>query len=569
MYANKRLIILVVFTLIIPAYKYFAQTTLPVSAKNGMVVCSDSNASEIGLQILKEGGNAVDAAIAMSFALAVTYPSAGNLGGGGFLLYYRNDGFLTSIDFREKAPLSSSLKMFLDNKGNIRDNSNHDGILSVGVPGTVAGLDFAHKKYGKLPWKKLLAPAINLAENGFHISEHLSNNFKFFRNEFLKYPSSFRVFLKKDRSTYSAGEIWRQPDLARTLKRIQKFGREDFYRGQTAKLISEFMRKNGGLINFEDLKKYNAVERKPIHTTYRGYDVYSMGLPSSGGIVLSEMLNILEGYDLKSLGHNSVLYLHVLTEAMRLAYLDRARYLGDIDSNPNIPVTILCSKEYASRLRSMIPMDKAANSKIEDLEQLPESPHTTHLSVLDSTGNAVSLTYTIEEWFGSKIVVDGAGFLLNNEMGDFNPIPGRTDEKGMIGTKPNLIAPEKRMLSSMCPTIILKDQQPFLLIGSPGGRSIPNTVLQVVLNVIDFNMNISDAISSKRINHQWMPDITFFEEGLFSIDSLKAYENMGHKAEMYKGMSQGEAMGIIFDRKRNMLFGTSDPRSPDGLAIGY
>ena len=329
------------------------------------------------------------------------------------------------------------------------------------------------------------------------------------------------------------------------------------------------MQKNGGLINIEDLRKYITIERKPVHTTYRGYDVYSMGLPSSGGIVLSEMLNILEGYDLKSLGHNSVLYLHMLTEAMRLAYRDRARYLGDADSNPDIPLTRLCSKEYASKLRSITPKDKAGVSRIEDIEQLPEAPHTTHLSVVDSAGNAVSLTYTIEEWFGSKIVVDGAGFLLNNEMGDFNPIPGRSDKKGMIGTKPNLIAPEKRMLSSMCPTIILKNQHPFLLIGSPGGRSIPNTVLQVVLNVIDFNMNIYDAISSKRINHQWMPDITFLEDGLFSIDSLHSYEKMGHKAEMHKGMRQGEAMGIIVDNKSNLLFGASDPRSPDGLAIGY
>ncbi len=569
MRARKGFIVLIVISLIIPACRNYKHTTLPVSAKNGMVVCSDRNASKIGLQILKEGGNAVDAAIAMSFALAVTYPGAGNLGGGGFLLYYRNDGLMTCIDFREKAPLGSNPKMFLDIHGNIRDNSNHEGILSVGVPGTVAGLELAHKKYGKLPWKKLLAPAIRLAENGFYISEHLSNNFNYFKNDFLKYPSSSAVFMKKDNTAYSAGEIWRQLDLAQTLKRIQKFGKEDFYNGKTAELISKFMNKNGGLITLEDLKKYDAIERKPIHTTYRGYDVYSMCLSSSGGIVLSEMLNILEGYNLKSLGHNSVKYLHVLTEAMRCAYLDRARYLGDIDSNPNIPVTMLCSKRYALRLRNMIPIDKAANSKIEDIGQLPEAHHTTHLSVMDSAGNAVSLTYTIEEWFGSKIVVDGAGFLLNNEMGDFNPVPGKTNEEGLIGTKPNLIAPGKRMLSSMCPIIILKDQQPFLIVGSPGGRSIPNTVLQVVLNVIDFNMNISDAISSKRINHQWMPDITFLEEGLFSIDSLQSYKNMGHKTEMYNGTRQGEAMGIVFDRTKDTLFGTSDPRSPDGLAIGY
>lgn len=553
----------------IPFDRNYEQTAKPVSAKSGMVVCSERNASEIGLQILKNGGNAIDAAIAMSFALAVTYPGAGNLGGGGFLVYYRNDGMITTIDFREKAPLSSSAGMFLDEQGNIRDNANHEGILSVGVPGTVAGLELAHKKYGKIPWEKLVAPAIDLAENGFHVSEYLSSDFKYFRDGFLKHPSSFNVFLKKDSSTYSAGEIWRQPDLAKTLKRIQKFGKEDFYNGNIAELIAEFMRKNAGPITLNDLEKYDAVERKPVHCTYRGYDVYSMGLPSSGGIVLSEMLNILEGYDLKEMGHNTVQYLHVLTEAMRLAYLDRARYLGDIDSNPNIPLDMLCSKQYALKLRNMIQMDKASNSKIGDLEQLPEGSHTTHLSVMDSEGNAVSLTYTIEGWFGSEIVVDGAGFLLNNEMGDFNPIPGRTDEKGNIGTKPNLIAPEKRMLSSMCPTIILKDRQPFLIIGTPGGRSIPNTVLQVVLNVIDFNMNISDAISSKRIDHQWMPDITFLEGGVLSTDSLQLYEKMGHKTEADYGMRYSEAMGIVFDRKENTLFGAADPRSPDGLAVGY
>jgi gamma-glutamyltranspeptidase/glutathione hydrolase len=565
----KGLIILTIVALIIPTSRIYEQTAQPVSAKKGMVVCADRNASEAGLKVLKDGGNAIDAAIAMSFTLAVTYPGAGNLGGGGFLLYYRNDGLITTIDFREKAPQGSTPTMFLDEQGNIKDNSNHEGILSVGVPGTVAGLDLAHKKYGKLAWEKLLAPAINLAENGFHVSKSLADNFKYYRNRFLKYPSSFQVFLKKDSSAYSAGELWSQPDLALTLKRIQKSGREDFYTGWTAELIAGFMRKNGGLITLDDLKKYKAIERKPIHSTYRGYDVFSMGLPSSGGIVLTEMLNILEGYDLKELGHNSVRYLHVLTEAMRSAYLDRARYLGDIDFNPGVPLDMLCSKDYATTLRSMIRTDKAGNSKIEDVNQLPEGLHTTHLSVVDSEGNAVSLTYTIEEWFGSKIVVDGAGFLLNNEMGDFNPVPDKTDDRGIIGTKPNLIAPEKRMLSSMCPTIILKDQHPFLIIGTPGGRTIPNTVLQVVLNVIDFNMNILDAISGKRIHHQWMPDTTLFEEGLIPADSLQSYEKMGHKTKTDYDMKLGEAMGIVIDRQRNTLFGASDPRSPDGLAIGY
>ncbi len=461
------LFLISIISLLILSEMNHAQTAQLVSARRAMVVCSDRNASETGLKILKEGGNAVDAATAMAFALAVTYPAAGNIGGGGFLIYFRKDGMITSIDFREKAPLHSDPKMFLDKDGKIKNNSNHEGILSPGVPGTVAGLEMAHKKYGKLKWEKLLEPAVDLAENGFPVSENLSDNFKSVRDKFLKYPSSSKVFLKKDGSSYSAGEIWRQPDLARTLKRIQRFGSEDFYIGETAKLICEFMRKNGGIITPDDLKKYNAVERQPVHGNYRGYDIYSMGPPSSGGIVLTEILNILEGYDLAGLGHDSVRYLHLLTEAMRMANLDRARYLGDIDFNPTIPLNMLCSKEYALKLRNMIQPDKTLNSKIEDAEQVSEGNHTTHLSVMDSKGNTVSLTYTIEGWFGSEIVVDGAGFLLNNEMGDFNPVPGKTDDRGMIGTKPNLIAPGKRMLSSMCPTIILKDKKPFLIIGSP------------------------------------------------------------------------------------------------------
>jgi gamma-glutamyltranspeptidase / glutathione hydrolase len=565
----KILFILIVILLIFPETKNFGQTTLPVSAKNGMVVCSDKNASKVGLEILKGGGNAIDAAIAMSFALAVTYPGAGNIGGGGFILYFRKDGMITSIDFREKAPQGTTSTMYLDEQGNIKNNSNHKGILAVGVPGTVAGLDLAHRKYGKISWEKLLDPAIKLAENGFHISESLAGNFKYFKDEFLKYPSSFKVFIKKDSSTYSGGEIWRQPNLANTLKRIQKSDGKDFYTGKTAELIAEFMRKNGGLITLDDLKKYKAIERKPVHNTYRGYDVYSMGLPSSGGIVLEEMLNILEGYELKDMGHNSVQYLHILTEAMRLAYLDRARYLGDLDFNPDVPLDKLSSKEYAATLRNKIPVGKAAISNIEDVEQLPENPYTTHLSVIDSEGNAVSLTYTIENWYGSKIVVDGAGFLLNNEMGDFNPIPGKTDENGNIGTMPNLIAPRKRMLSSMCPTIVLKDKQPFLIIGTPGGRTIPNTVLQVILNVIDFNMNISESVFQKRIHHQWMPDITFLEEGVLSTDFIQSFEKIGHKTETDPGMNHNEVMGILVDKLRKKIFGESDPRSPDGLAIGY
>jgi len=564
------LIIISIFVLLLlPSGKNHDPQPKPISAKNGMVVCSERNASEVGLKILQKGGNAMDAAIAMSFALAVTHPGAGNLGGGGFIVYYSKDGKITSIDFREKAPLHASAAMFLDKEGNILNNANHHGLLSVGVPGTVAGLEMAHKKYGKMDWKDLLEPAIHLAEDGFYLSEGQAHNFKSVRDRFLEYPSSATVFMKKDRSSYAAGELWRQPDLAETLKRIEKYGKEDFYNGETARLLCDFMQKNGGIITSEDLKKYKAVEREPLHCNYRGYDVYSMGPPSSGGAVITEMLNILEGYNLAGLAHDSVQYMHILSETMRLAYLDRARYLGDMDFNPDIPLKMLCSKEYASKVRNLIQTDKALHSELKDAELVTEGAHTTHLSVIDSEGNAVSLTYTIEDWYGSKIIVEGAGFLLNNEMGDFNPVPGKTNEKGIIGTKPNLIAPEKRMLSSMCPVIVLKNKQPFLIIGTPGGRTIPNGVLQVVLNVIDFKMNISDAISRKRIHHQWMPDVTFIEDGVLSANSLKTYEKMGHKTDANNGIKNQEAMGILVDKKNNLIYGAADPRSGDGMAMGY
>jgi gamma-glutamyltranspeptidase/glutathione hydrolase len=563
-----RLFSIILIGLIGCTHSCFSQTGDAVSGKNGMVVCSDRNASEIGLQILKKGGNAIDAAIAMSFALAVTYPEAGNIGGGGFLLYYRNDGFITSIDFREKAPLRADSAMFLDAEGKIKNNSNHEGILSAGVPGTVAGLELAHKKYGELDWKELVEPAVNLAENGFAISENLSKNFNYGKDDFLRYSSTTKAFLKKDNTAYSPGDIWRQPDLAATLKRIQKFGKEDFYNGKTAQLICEFMKNNGGMITPEDLKQYKAVERKPVHCNYRGYDVYSMGPPSSGGVVITEALNILEGFDLNQMGHNSVQYLHTLSEAMRLAFIDRARYLGDPDFQ-HIPLQTLCSKEYAHKLQKLILPDTTLAAKAEDVKQLEEGPHTTHLSVMDSQGNAVSLTYTIEGWFGSGMIVEGAGFLLNNEMGDFNPMPGITDNMGNIGTRPNLVAPGKRMLSSMSPTLVLKDEKPFLIIGSPGGRTIPNTVLQVVLNVIDFNMNISDALTQKRIHHQWMPDTTILEFNTLSETSLKEFQKIGHETDTGNGYRLGEAMGIMFDSENHTYFGKADPRSPDGTALGY
>jgi gamma-glutamyltranspeptidase/glutathione hydrolase len=540
----------------------------PVLAKNGMVVSTQVLASKVGRDVLMDGGNAVDAAIATAFALAVTHPSAGNIGGGGFMVYHGADGTVTVFNFREKAPLAATETMFLDEDGQITNNSNHKGILAIGVPGTVAGLYLAHQRLGSKAWPELVEPAIKLAKEGFPVSWALSRGMRRVANRAKdRYPATLNSFLKNGKEQYGPGDIWRQPDLAATLNRIRKNGRNGFYNGKTARLIAEFMKKNGGLITEEDLARYEAREQKPIHGTYRGHDVYSMSPPSSGGVALVEMLNILEGFNLAKIGHNSAHYLHLLTEAMRRAYADRALYLGDPDFNPDMPIARLTSKEYAAKLRADIEPYRASKSRAEVFNQISESTETTHFSVVDSEGNTVAVTYTLEYGYGSGIVVEGAGFLLNNEMGDFNAVPGRTDTTGYIGTPPNLIAPEKHMLSSMTPTILAKDGKPVLVVGSPGGKTIINTVLQVVLNFIDHKMNVAEAIESGRIHHQWLPDSTSFERLEFSPDSQRLYEMYGHRIR-YRS-TQGRAMGIAIDWENGILYGAADSRSYDGRAVGY
>jgi len=538
-----------------------------VHARNGMVVSDHKLASQVGVDVLKKGGNAIDAAVATAFALAVTLPSAGNIGGGGFLVYHGADGTVTAFDFREKAPIAATKTMFLGDDGKIRDNSNHEGLLSVGVPGTVAGLLLAHERFGSTPLAELIQPAIALADRGFPVSKNLHSDMKKLAPEFSRYPSSANVFLKNGGEPYEPGEIWRQPDLAATLRRIQKHGRGGFYTGRTARLFVKMMKENGGIITLGDLAAYRAVERKAIHGTYRGYDIYAMCPPSSGGVVLAEMLNILEGFDLRNIEHNSALYMHILTEAMRRAYADRARYLGDPDFNADMPIERLVSKEHANKLRSTIDMERASASDVEGFNVVHSTTETTHISVVDTQRNAVSLTYTLEQAYGSKIVVAGAGFLLNNEMGDFNPIPGYTDTTGLIGTPPNLIAPQKRMLSSMTPTIVAKDGRPVLVIGTPGGRTIINTVLQVILNVIDHEMDIAEAIEAARFHHQWLPDVTSIEKRGITANLQALYERFGHEVELVA--PQGRAMGIFIDHEAGGLEGAADSRSPDGAAVGY
>lgn len=539
----------------------------PAPARHGMVVSNHYLASEAGRDVLKAGGNAIDAAVATAFALAVTLPSAGNIGGGGFIVYHTADGFATTINFRETAPAAAHERMFLGPDGEIFDNSPHDGLLSVGVPGTVAGLWLAHQKYGKLPWARLVQPAVDLAERGFPSTWDMQGILRTFQENRERWPSTAKVFLKNGTDLYEPGELWKQPDLARTLRRIQRQGRDGFYTGETARLIADFMRRNGGIITEADLANYEAVEQPPVRGTYRGYDVIGMAPPSSGGVATIQMLNILEGYDLKALGHNSATTLHLMTEAMRRAFLDRARHIGDPAFNPAMPVQRLISKDYAAQLRAGIDPYRAGVSEPAQVDLADESEETTHFSVVDAEGNAVSLTYTLEYSYGSRIVVEGAGFLLNNEMGDFNAIPGRTDSTGRIGTAPNLIRPGKRMLSSMTPTILAKDGKPVLVIGSPGGRTIINTVLQVILNVVDHGMNIAQAVEAPRMHHQWLPNVTRMERIGFSPDTRRLYEAMGHRISEVG--SQGHAMGIFIDRERGLLYGGADSRAFDARAVGW
>ena len=540
---------------------------IAVRGNNGIVASSSAIASAIGVQVLKDGGNAVDAAVATALAMAVTWPSAGNIGGGGFMVYHGADGEATTFDFREKAPLAATKDLYLDDEGNIRGNSNHDSILAVGVPGTVAGLALAHERLGSLPWEDVVAPAVKLAREGIPISFYLRDSFARRMPRFERYPSSRKAFTKSDGSAYEPHDVWVQSDLADTLERIQKQGKDGFYGGKTAKLIADFMAANGGIITLEDLEKYQAIEREPIRGTYRGHEIISMPPPSSGGVVLVEMLNILEGYDLKMIGHNSALYMHLLTESMRRAYADRANYLGDPDFNEDMPLGRLTSKEHAANLRGSIDLLNKSESDPALFAQRYESENTTHFSVVDGDGNMVSLTYTLEWGYGSHIVVAGAGFLLNNEMGDFNAQPGVTDIRGRIGTEANQIRPEQRMLSSMTPTIVAKDGVPLFATGSPGGKTIINTTMQTILNVIDHGMTIAESVEAPRIHHQWLPDMTRMERLGISPDSRRLYESLGHTVRETRGI--GSAMGVFRDPETGQLSGAADSRAEDGGVAAY
>ncbi|MFZ6654173.1 gamma-glutamyltransferase [Undibacterium sp. TJN19] len=536
----------------------------PVHGQHGMVVSEQALASQVGLDILKRGGNAVDAAVAVGFALAVVLPNAGNIGGGGFMIIHEaKSGKDIALDFRELAPEKASKDMYLDANGKVIPGSSLHTHLAVGVPGTVAGMDLALRKYGSLPLKDVIAPAIRLAEQGFAISPHLAELIEDSKPELGKWPASRAIFFK-DGQPLRAGEILQQKDLAQSLRLIAKDGARAFYEGSIGQKIVAEMQQHAGLISATDLKNYKAVERIPVKGNYRGYEVMSMPPPSSGGVHIIQMLNMLEHFPLKEQGVNSAKTLHQLSEVMKLAYADRSEFLGDPDFY-KVPLKGLTSRAYADELVKKIQPDRATpSSEIKPGKPLPyESDQTTHYSVADKFGNAVATTYTLNLNFGSGIVATGTGIVLNNEMDDFSVKAGVPNAFGLLGGDANAVQGLKRPLSSMSPTIVLKDGKPFLVTGSPGGSRIITTTLQTILNVIDHGMNVAEATITPRIHQQWMPDQLRFEKGI-SIDTLKLLEQKGQNLKPAATLGKTQTIQIGKDG----FDGYSDPRNPDGSALG-
>ncbi len=537
----------------------------PVFAANGMVAAQEERATRIGVAVLEDGGNAVDAAVAVGFALAVTLPRAGNLGGGGFMLIHEgSSGKTHALDYREMAPAGSTRNMFLDEKGEVDAGKSRSSRYAAGVPGTVAGLVLALERFGSMSLKRVMEPAIRLAEEGFIVSPDLAESLEARKERLISNPAAARIFFRPDGSPYREGDRLVQSDLAWSLKQIATEGAQAFYQGAIAERIVEDMQRNDGPITATDLSGYRPVLRAPVTGSYRGYEIRSMPPPSSGGVHLIQILNILEGFPIGFLGQNSADTIHVMAEAMKLAYADRSMHLGDPDFW-KVPVKGLTSKRYADHLRQGIRLDRArSSSTIGPGSPLSyESDETTHFSVMDHAGNAVSNTYTINFSYGSGIVAEGTGILLNNEMDDFSSKPGVPNAYGLIGGEANAIAPGKRPLSSMTPTIVLKDGRPFLATGSPGGSRIITTTLQIILNVIDHRMNIAAATAAPRVHHQWLPDELRVETGL-SVDSLDLLRIRGH--EVVEKNAMGSTQSVM--RIDKGFLGASDPRRPGALAAG-
>src|SRR5215813_7830177 len=552
----------------------------PVRGKNGMVSSVSEIASQVGVDVLKRGGNAVDAAVAVGLALAVVWPSAGNLGGGGFMVIRRADGKATAIDYREMAPAAAHRNVYLDDKGEYIKESSTYGHAAAGVPGTVAGLSYALEKYGTMKWAEVAAPARRLAAEGFPVWYQLERSLKGASERLSRYPETKRIFLR-DGKPYETGEIFKQPELAAVLDRMIKQGPREFYEGKTAQLIEESMRRAAGdgktpgkiWMTVEDLTNYKPIEREPLRATYRGHEIITMPPPSSGGVAMIEMLNILEHYDLKSMGAGSSRTIHLMVEAMRRAFADRAEFLGDTDF-VKVPVAGLTSRKYADKLAATIDPDHASTSQeVKNGDPLPyESEETTHFTVVDKDGAVASNTYTLNGSFGNKITVEGAGFLLNNEMDDFAAKPGSPNLYGLIQGEANAVAARKRPLSARTPTIVLKDGKLWFAVGSPGGPTIINTVIQVIINIIDHGMDIQQATDWPRVHHQWMPDYIRFEPFGLSPDTMKRLQEMGHKfsdkPDSEGGRYMGDVEGIMIEDKTGVRLGGSDPRR-DGKSVGY
>ncbi len=545
----------------------------PVRARNGIVASTNEVASRVGVDIMRRGGNAIDAAIAVGFALAVTHPAAGNLGGGGFMMIRLKNGKTTAIDYREMAPAAATRNIYLDKNGNLikGEGGSLVGYRAAGVPGTVRGMEKALKNYGsgKLTWSQLIEPARRLAANGFTVTHSLARSLRGNNDYLSQYAETKRIYLNNGKF-YNEGDLFRQPELASTFARLQSGGPNEFYEGETARLIVADMKRNNGLMTMSDLAGYVAKEREPLRGTYRGYPILSMPPPSSGGAVLIEMLNILEGYDLKNLDASSSERYHLMVEAMRRAFADRSEFMGDSDF-VKVPVAGLIDKSYAAKLRSTISLERASTSaEVRPGEPAGhESEDTTHFTVVDAQGNTVANTYTLNNSYGSAAVAKGTGFLLNDEMDDFAAKPGTPNMYGLIQGERNAVAPRKRPLSAMTPTIVLrKDGSVWFTVGSPGGPTIINTVLCVISNVIDYGMDIQHALDTPRIHHQWLPDELVFEPYGLSGDTQRALTARGHKL-VDRPRYLGDAEGIMIEEKTGIRLGATDPRRSDGPAVGY
>jgi len=537
----------------------------PVISKTGMVVSQRHKASEVGAEILRKGGNAVDAAVATGLALAVVLPRAGNLGGGGFMVVYLKDKDKTiTIDYREKAPSEAHRDLFLDKNGNYDKQRAQFSLLSAGVPGTVAGLYLALTKYGTMTWQEVLEPSIKLAEEGFMIPHDLANTLASprYKKRLSSNAAAAKSYYKKDKSNYQAGELLKLPDLAWTLKQLSDNGPGAFYEGEIAKKIIKEMIRNQGLISAEDLKNYKAIERSPVEGTYKDFRIVSMPPASSGGVHLIQMLNMLEEYPIQDMGFGSADSIHILAEVMKRAYADRSKHLGDMDFY-DVPFSLI-SKEYSSSLNKSISIDsRTASQDVLAGDPYPyESPDTTHFSVMDEYGNVVSNTYTLNFSYGSGIMIPGTGMLMNNEMDDFSSKPGVPNGYGLLGSEANSIQANKRPLSSMTPTIIFKDNKPYLVLGSPGGSRIITTVLQVALNVMEHGMNVAQAVNSPRIHHQWLPEVLMIEKG-FGPDTEKLLLEKGYR--LYPSSTMGSVQAILKDGE--YFYGASDPRRPGSGAV--